>query len=78
MYKRLEKNLELEKAIAKRHLERTGNKNQIGSVEKILEELMPDILAEVLVENTIMCDWCDKNPSSHSLCETCLNQAQDN
>jgi|WetSurMetagenome_2_1015567.scaffolds.fasta_scaffold273702_1 DnaJ-class molecular chaperone len=34
------------KSIAKRHYERTGNKNQIGSVEKILEDLMPDILSE--------------------------------
>ena len=32
--------------IANRHTKRTGNKNQIGSVEKILSELMPDIESE--------------------------------
>lgn len=38
---------ELAKEIAKSHTKRTGSKNQLGSVEKVVKELLPDIL-EVL------------------------------
>jgi len=37
----------IEKAIAERHRKRTWHVNQLGSVEKILKELMPDIQAEL-------------------------------
>jgi len=34
----------LAQLIASLHIERTGNKNQIGSTKKTVESLMPDIL----------------------------------
>jgi hypothetical protein len=40
-------NQEVIQKIAQRHFTRTGNKNQIGSVQKVLIELMPDIEVEL-------------------------------